>query len=171
MTAGPSAGPASAYPTFSTPASICFSGPNDVFVPGLGVAAADGLLCCRRADQRKLSGGDGDRGGAKETAAVWVDLVHDLERLHWRTSIVNARRDGSAEREGKDLHARTEKLDLELAIDDGLRLPDQLVQTLLGDGAVALFVNVNSVSRARRLSIDQHAKSHGRPGAAGPITR
>src|SRR3954469_4893989 len=35
MTTGPSAGPASAYPTFRTPASICFSGPNDVFVPGL----------------------------------------------------------------------------------------------------------------------------------------
>src|SRR6202790_5357131 len=35
MTAGPSAGPASAYPTLRRPASICFSGPNDVFVPGL----------------------------------------------------------------------------------------------------------------------------------------
>src|SRR5271168_580870 len=37
MTAGPSAGPASTYPTFRRPASICFSGPNDVFVPGLFV--------------------------------------------------------------------------------------------------------------------------------------
>src|SRR5580698_7390642 len=35
MTGGPSAGPASAYPTLRRPASICFSGPNEVFVPGL----------------------------------------------------------------------------------------------------------------------------------------
>src|SRR5271165_5134193 len=34
-TAGPSAGPASTYPTLRRPASICFSRPNDVFVPGL----------------------------------------------------------------------------------------------------------------------------------------
>ena len=71
-------------------------------------------------------------------------------------------RGGSAERERKSLHARTEKLDLELSIGDGLRLPDQLVQTLFGHCAVALLVNVNSVRRAWRLSIDQHAKSHGR---------
>src|SRR6202162_1206197 len=35
MTGGPLAGPASAYPTFRTPASICFNELNDVFVPGL----------------------------------------------------------------------------------------------------------------------------------------
>src|SRR6267142_2699771 len=69
---------------------------------------------------------------------------------------------GSAKRERKNLHARTEKLDLELAIGDGFRLSDQLVQTLFGHRALALFVNVNSVSRAWRLSIDQHAKSHRR---------
>src|SRR5260370_24646621 len=33
MTAGPSLGSASAYPTFRTPALICFSEPKDVFVP------------------------------------------------------------------------------------------------------------------------------------------
>src|SRR5712675_1443653 len=69
---------------------------------------------------------------------------------------------GSAKRERKNLHARIEKLDLELAIGDGFRLSDQLVQTLFGHRALALFVNVNSVSRAWRLSIDQHAKSHRR---------
>jgi hypothetical protein len=31
---GPAAGPASTYPTFRRPASICFSEVNDVFVPG-----------------------------------------------------------------------------------------------------------------------------------------
>src|ERR1700689_2801615 len=35
MTAGPLAGPASAYPTFKAPASICFSEANEVLVPGL----------------------------------------------------------------------------------------------------------------------------------------
>jgi hypothetical protein len=66
----------------------------------------------------------------------------------------------SAERERKDLHAGIEKLDLDLSIGDGLRLSDQLIEALLGNCAVALVVNVNSVSGARRLSIDEHAKSH-----------
>src|ERR1700685_265096 len=35
MTTGPLAGPASAYPTFRAPASICFREANEVFVPGL----------------------------------------------------------------------------------------------------------------------------------------
>src|SRR3954453_16525991 len=48
ITAGPSAGPASASPRFSRPASICFKGPRDVFVPGLivGRSAALGLAGC-----------------------------------------------------------------------------------------------------------------------------
>src|SRR5207244_13150900 len=65
-------------------------------------------------------------------------------------------------REGKSLHARIEELDLELWIRDGRRLPDQLIQALFGHGAVALVVNVNSMSGARRPPIDEHAKSHGR---------
>ncbi|GAA1227589.1 hypothetical protein GCM10009608_74560 [Pseudonocardia alaniniphila] len=36
MTAGPSAGPASAYPMFRTPASTCFTELNDVCVGGFG---------------------------------------------------------------------------------------------------------------------------------------
>src|ERR1039458_9605198 len=44
MTAGPVVGPASAYPTFSRPASICFSGPNEVFVPGLTVGRSAGFV-------------------------------------------------------------------------------------------------------------------------------
>src|SRR5947207_9373084 len=69
---------------------------------------------------------------------------------------------GSAEGERKRLHARIEKLDLELAIGNVPRLPDQLIQPLFSSRAVALLVNVNAVSRARRLSIDEHAESHGR---------
>ena len=48
-----------------------------------------------------------------------------------------ARRDvqrcrGSAERERKRFHARIETFDLELAIHDGRRLPDQLIEPLVG---------------------------------------
>jgi hypothetical protein len=57
---------------------------------------------------------------------------------------------GSAECEHKRLHAGIEKLDLELSISDGLRLSDHLIQPLFGNRAVALVVNVSSVSSARR---------------------
>src|SRR5262245_64303901 len=77
-------------------------------------------------------------------------------------SIVAGCATDSAEREGKDLHTRTEKLDLELAVDNGLRLPDQLVQALFRHNAVALLVDVAAARRARLLSVDQHAKSHRR---------
>src|SRR5580693_2873405 len=43
-TAGPLAGPASAYPTFRRPALICFSEPNEVFVPGLIWGTCAGLV-------------------------------------------------------------------------------------------------------------------------------
>jgi len=72
---------------------------------------------------------------------------------------------GSAKRERKCLHARIEKLDLELSIRDWLRLADQLIQPRFGNSAVALLVNVNSVSDARRLSVDEHAKSRGFPSS------
>jgi hypothetical protein len=66
----------------------------------------------------------------------------------------------SAESERKSLYGRIEKLDLEPSISDGLWLSDQLVHPLFGNCAVALLVNVNSVSSAGRLAIDEHAKSH-----------
>jgi len=37
MTGGPLTDPLSAYPTLRTPASICFTGPSDVFRDGVGV--------------------------------------------------------------------------------------------------------------------------------------
>src|SRR5260370_35542236 len=48
MTGEPSTGPASAYPTFSRPASICFTEPNDVLAPGLALDRSTGfaLLDC-----------------------------------------------------------------------------------------------------------------------------
>jgi hypothetical protein len=48
MTGGPLAGPASAYPTFSRPASICFSEENEVF-PVLAVALTAGEVASANA--------------------------------------------------------------------------------------------------------------------------
>ena len=72
---------------------------------------------------------------------------------------------GLAERERKSLHAGVGEFDLELAISDRLRLPDQLIQPRFYHRAAALVVDVNSVSRRGRLSIDEHAKLH--RGASG----
>src|ERR1035438_2545599 len=66
----------------------------------------------------------------------------------------------STERERKPFHARIEKFDLELAVRDRLRLPDQLIHPQFRGCAAALVVDVNSVSSARRLTIEEHAKSN-----------
>src|SRR5262249_17352125 len=73
----------------------------------------------------------------------------------------------SAEREAKSFDARIEKLDFKLAIDDWSALPDQLVQALCGHRADASFVDVKSVSGARRLSIDQDTQFDGRSRRRG----
>ena len=67
----------------------------------------------------------------------------------------------SAKCERKSFHTRIEKLDLELSIRDRPRLANQLIQPGFGNRPVALFVNVNAMSSARRLSIEEHAKAHG----------
>src|SRR5262245_7828457 len=288
MTAGPSAGPSSAYPTLRRPASICFKERNDVFVPGLIAGSCAGLVvfCCAPAEPmmpscaaamlvaaaprkrrrswlmpatvpissimslpRSRAVGTDTRARLRTVSSIAVLLETTCGQScrpfacsaigpseeHGHTNVWSAARptymrllrrcrrsrvrrkasesllsrcrrelivgsldemgmcrvaapkkrgsvppDGphssarefsgcrrrgaqrSPKRERKNLRARPEKLDFELAIGDGLRLSDQLVQTLLGDRAVALFININTVSRAWRLSIDQHAKSHGR---------
>ncbi|HEX6557065.1 MAG TPA: hypothetical protein VF026_30155 [Ktedonobacteraceae bacterium] len=81
---------------------------------------------------------------------------------------VNSLCRGSAEGEHKRLHACIEKLDLELAISNVPRLPDQLIQPLVGHRAVALLVNVTAVSCAWGLSIEEHAKAHGRSSRCRP---
>ena len=59
-----------------------------------------------------------------------------------------------AEREGECLYASTEEFDLEGSIDDGFRLPNQLIQPLFGDRAVAAIVHVKATSVTGRLSVD-----------------
>src|SRR5258708_2950767 len=56
-TAGPLASPASAYPTFSRPASICRIGPKDVFVPGncaLAESIAPKAMAALRRNRQRL---------------------------------------------------------------------------------------------------------------------
>src|SRR5262245_30689660 len=63
------------------------------------------------------------------------------------------------EGEGVELDARIEKFDLDLAVGDGPDLPDQLMEARLGDRAVAGLVDVEPVRGARRLPVEEHAKS------------
>src|ERR1700712_5092834 len=93
---------------------------------------------------------------------IWYPFQIDQEKSCQRNAPFQSLRRGSAEREGKRLHARIEKLDLEPPIDNRLRLPDQLIHPLFGHRAVALGVDVGSVGRARRLSIEVEAEWHRR---------
>src|ERR1700722_9341743 len=76
MTAGPLAGPASAYPTFRRPASICFSGPNDVWAPGLvlGRSAGFALPGCALAEPLNAN-----------CAAAMVMAAVPRKRRRWRS--------------------------------------------------------------------------------------
>src|SRR4029453_19193317 len=65
-------------------------------------------------------------------------------------------RELSAEGKGQRLHAGIEELDLEQAIDDGLRLSDQLMQAGLHHSAVAALVHVDTVRRAGRFGTGSH---------------
>ena len=68
---------------------------------------------------------------------------------------------GSAEREGERRHAGIEEFDLELSIDDRLRLSDQLIQPLVDNRAVAALVHVAAMSSTRRLPVNRHAETYG----------
>src|SRR3954471_7605687 len=68
----------------------------------------------------------------------------------------------SAEGECESFRAGVEKLDFKLSIGDGAGLPDQLVEPLLGKGAVPVLVDVTAVRCAGRLSIEPHTKAYRR---------
>src|SRR5215469_18346979 len=55
---------------------------------------------------------------------------------------------------------RLEELNLKPPIGDGTGLSDQLVHPWLGDGAIALVVNIGAVSDPRRPSIDEDPEPH-----------
>src|SRR5882724_3906904 len=72
------AGPSSAYPTFRRPASICFSEPNEVFVPGLILvtSARVVLLDCASAEP----------GMPKWAAAIVMAAAPRKRRRFWLIS-------------------------------------------------------------------------------------
>src|SRR6478672_134736 len=79
MTAGPPAGPASAYPTLNTPALICFSAPNEVFVSGFVIDSFAHPWC--RARRLPLCASD-DAGGFQDVFAYDLRLGdHDHVRV------------------------------------------------------------------------------------------
>jgi hypothetical protein len=60
------------------------------------------------------------------------------------------------EGEGVSFGAGVGERDLEGALGDGPVLPDELVQSLLGEGAGAVVVDVGSVIGAGRLPVEEH---------------
>ena len=68
---------------------------------------------------------------------------------------------GLAEREHEGLDARLGEGDLERPVGDRAALADQLVQPLLIDYALALLVDVEAVSLAGRLAVDEHMERDG----------
>ena len=73
-----------------------------------------------------------------------------------------------AEGEHVGLDAGRKKGDLEGAVGDRSRLANQLIEPLLGDRSVALFVDVEAMSVTGKFSIDEHTERHGRASRARP---
>ena len=66
----------------------------------------------------------------------------------------------SAEREHISFCAGIEKFDLEQTIRNGLRLPNELIEPLFHDGAIALLVDVGAMGLPRRTSIEENAEAY-----------
>src|SRR5581483_724044 len=99
------------------------------------------------------------RGVAERLQQVRERLAHgqvvvDDRDQRWRRHAMLR----SAERERKDLCSRIEELHLESAIDDGLPLPDELIQPRLPDCTHPFRVDVDTVGGARRLAVDEDAE-------------
>lgn len=69
-----------------------------------------------------------------------------------------------SERKCVSLYAGIKKLNLEQAIHDGLRLPDELIEPVPGDAAVSLLVDVDAMRCSRCAAVKQHAEAHRRSG-------
>jgi hypothetical protein len=76
-----------AHPTFRTPASICFTEPNDMFAPGLIVIASAGftLLDCAFAEPIMTSSADskGHDRSAQRAAAIMVGFFGHIFLSNW----------------------------------------------------------------------------------------
>jgi hypothetical protein len=71
------------YPTFRTPASICFSEANDVFVPSLIVVASAGVILrnCASAEPIMARSTQGHGRSAQKAAAIMVDFFGHIFSL------------------------------------------------------------------------------------------
>src|SRR5262249_49633804 len=76
--------------------------------------------------------------------------------------------EGDLERAHRRPCPRLEEGDLERPVGDRPGLPDQLVEPLLGDRAVAQVVDVEPVRVAGRLTVDQDPERHGRAAGGRP---
>ena len=103
------------------------------------------------------------RGGQPDAIRHLRALLHLCLRVERREAGGSVRIGGaplteggttSAEGERERLHPRIEELDLELSIDDGSRLSDQLIQPRFDHRAVAAAVHVEAVRRSRGLPVD-----------------
>jgi len=69
------------YPDIQGPASICFSGAKEVFVPGLIGRQLRRLcragMCIGKASHPALAGSDRHRCGTKEAAALLVNFLRE----------------------------------------------------------------------------------------------
>lgn len=92
-------------------------------------------------------------GSAAGSACTWGQPVPPVRLL--TPSI-----DRLSERERERFNAGIEKLDLKEAFVDGSWLPNQLIETLLGHGAVTSVINVGASGEPSRLSIDVHPETH-----------
>src|SRR5215472_17775668 len=73
----------------------------------------------------------------------------------------------SAERESVGMNARIQELNCERTVTDHVVLSDKLIQTLAVDDALTVHIGVGAVIRARRISVNGHAKSYRFPVRAG----
>src|SRR5215471_14764757 len=68
---------------------------------------------------------------------------------------------GSTKGERERLHTGVQEFNLKQPIDDRLRLPDQLIQALFDDGAIALVADIAALPGPGRLTVNRDAKTHG----------
>ena len=67
-----------------------------------------------------------------------------------------------AECKGERLHARVEEFDFEGSIDDRRRLPDELIEPLFVDRAIAGLIDIQPMGRAGRLDNPDHWSHNGK---------
>ena len=115
-------------------------------------------VCQRTRDQEAGTEGRVDEKGIRGQDPPNRKLVHSLTKKPPRKGRQSLRR--LAEREGVRLRPAIEELNLELAIDNRIRLADQLVQPLLENGAVTAFIDVNATCRTWWPTVNSYSKAH-----------